>query len=256
MSALFAPTPLRRPGRVLAALAVVTAGCWVYLFTVAAAMGTMGSALAMPMTAAWTARDLALMWTMWAVMMVAMMLPSAAPMVTAYTATLRAPSSGLHGSTTLFVAGYVVVWSGFGAAATLAQWGLHDLALVDAMGTSTSRWLAGPVLLAVGAYQFTQLKATMLGRCRTPLGFLMNAWRDGPRGGFVMGMHHGLACAGCCWALMVLLFVLGVMNLWWVALLATVVLVEKTTRSRRVPQAIGAALLVWGGAIVVGAAAA
>ncbi len=251
MSALFAPAGLRRPGRVLAVLGAVTAACWLYLFAVAASMGQMGSALSMPMTSAWTARDVVVMWTMWAVMMVAMMLPSAAPMVTAYAATLRSPRSSLRGSTPAFVAGYVVVWSSVAAVGALAQWWLHDLTLVDAMGTSTSRWFAGPVLLAAGAYQFTDAKVAMLGRCRTPLGFLLNAWRDGGRGALVMGIHHGVVCAGCCWALMALLFVLGVMNLWWVAFLATVVLVEKLTSSPRVPQAVGSLLLAWGLVMIV-----
>src|SRR5680860_408922 len=243
MSALFTPAAHARSGRVLAALAAVTALCWAYLFTVAAAMDSMGSALAMPMTSAWTSGDLALMWTMWAVMMAAMMLPSAAPMVTAYATTIDSPRAGLRGSTPAFIAGYVAVWSGFALLATLVQWALHDLALVDAMGSSTSRWLGGSVLLAAGAYQFTDLKRSMLGRCRAPLGFLLNAWRDGRRGALAMGLHHGLLCTGCCWGLMALLFVLGVMNLRWVALLATVVLVEKVTRSPRVPQVVGSVLV-------------
>lgn len=252
MSALFTPSAHARSGRVLAALAVVTGLCWAYLFSVAAAEGSMGSALAMPMTSAWTGGEFALMWTMWAVMMAAMMLPSAAPMVTAYTRTISSPRAGLHGSTPAFIAGYVVVWSGFAMLATLVQWVLHDLALVDAMGTSTSRWLGGSVLLAAGAYQFTPHKQAMLGRCRAPLGFLLGAWRDGPRGALVMGLHHGVVCTGCCWALMALLFVLGVMNLWWVAVLATVVLVEKQTRSPRVPQAVGGLLAAWGGVVMAG----
>lgn len=254
MSALFAPAAPVRSGRVLAALAAVTALCWAYLFAVAAAMGSMGSALAMPMTSAWTARDLVLMWTMWAVMMTAMMLPSAAPMVTAYAATIDSPRATLRGSTPAFVTGYVVVWSGFALLATLVQWALHDLALVDAMGSSTSRWLGGSVLLAAGAYQFTDLKRSMLGRCRSPLRFLLDAWRGGRGGALAMGVHHGLLCTGCCWALMALLFVLGVMNLWWIAVLATVVLVEKVTRSPRVPQVVGGLALVWGGVVVTGLA--
>ncbi len=254
MSALFAPAGQARSWRVLAALAAVTALCWVYLFAVAAAMGSMTAALAMPMTSAWTAGDLVLMWTMWTVMMAAMMLPSAAPMVTAYATTIRSPRAALRGSTPAFVAGYVAAWSGFALLATLVQWALHDLALVDAMGSSTSRWLGGAVLLASGTYQFTDLKRSMLGRCRTPLGFLLHAWRDGRRGALAMGLHHGLLCTGCCWALMALLFVLGVMNLWWVALLATVVLVEKLTRSPRVPQVVGGVLVLWGGIVVAGLA--
>lgn len=252
MSSLFASAHNARSGRVLAALALVTALCWAYLFAVAAAMGSMGSTMAMPMTSAWTGGDLALMWTMWAVMMAAMMLPSAAPMVTAYATTINSPRTGLRGSTPAFVAGYVAVWSGFALLATLAQWALHDLALVDATGASTSRWLGGSVLLAAGAYQFTVLKRSMLGRCRAPLGFLLNAWRDGRRGALAMGLHHGVLCTGCCWGLMALLFILGVMNLWWVALLATVVLVEKVAKSPHVPQLVGSVLVVWSAMVVTG----
>ena len=236
----------------IAALAVLIAGCWVYLVLLSSAMGSMGSALAMPMTAAWTGADLLLMWSMWAVMMAAMMLPSATPMVTAYARTVNSPRSTVHGSTPLFVGGYIAVWSGFALLATGAQWALHDVALVDAMGTSTSRWLGGTVLLLAGAYQFTGAKKTMLGKCRTPLGFLLNDWREGRTGALVMGLHHGVLCVGCCWALMGLLFVLGVMNLWWIAALATVVLVEKITRSDLVPKALGAAMLLGGIWVMVG----
>lgn len=255
MSTLFAPVADPRSRRVVAGLALVTVLCWAYLLAVAAAADSMGSVLAMPMTAAWTPREAALMWVMWAVMMAAMMLPSAGPMVTAYAATAASPRAvGLRGSTPAFVAGYVVVWSGFALAATAAQWGLHDLALVDAMGGSTSRWLGGTVLLGAGAYQFTDSKRSMLGRCRTPLGFLLNAWREGRAGALVMGLHHGVLCVGCCWALMGLLFVVGVMNLWGVALLAAVVLAEKVTRSQHVPRTVGVVLLVWGGMVVAGLA--
>lgn len=253
MSALFAPIAGTRSRRVVAGLVLVTALCWAYLLAVAATADSMGSALAMPMTAAWTPREAALMWVMWAVMMAAMMLPSATPMVTAYAATAASPrAAGLRGSTPAFVAGYVVVWSGFALAATAAQWALHDLALVDAMGSATSRWLGGAVLLGAGAYQFTHGKRSMLGRCRTPLGFLLNAWREGRVGALVMGLHHGVLCVGCCWALMALLFVVGVMNLWGVALLAAVVLAEKITRSQHVPRAVGVVLLGWGGMVVAG----
>jgi predicted metal-binding membrane protein len=252
MSAFFAPSHRERSAGVLAGLAIVTSGCWAYLFAVDSAMGSMGSPLAMPMTSAWSAGDFALMWTMWSVMMVAMMLPSATPMVAAYAQTIRSPRATLHGSTALFITGYVVLWAGFALIASLAQWALHDLALVDAMGTSTSRWLAGPVLLLAGAYQFTGLKQAMLGRCRTPLGFVLNEWRGGRVGALRMGLHHGVLCGGCCWTLMTLLFVLGVMNLWWVAVISTVVLVEKATRSPRVPQVVGAGLLACGVVVVLG----
>ena len=233
-------------------IATVTAGCWAYLIAVHAAMGTMGSSLAMPMTAAWTAADAALMWVMWAVMMAAMMLPSATPMFAAYSRTLRSPRANMHGSTVAFAGGYVALWSSVAVLATGLQWLLHRVALVDAMGASTSRWLAASVLVAAGTYQFTALKHTMLSRCRSPLGFLLNEWRDGRVGGFVMGLHHGVLCLGCCWALMGLLFVLGVMNLWWIVVLATAVLVEKFTRSDLVPRVLGTVMIVGGLVVAVG----
>lgn len=269
-----------RPATAIALMAV-TATCWVYLFalrsemgdmTAMADMGTMSgvgemetarSILAMPMTSAWTLGDIVLMWTMWAVMMAAMMIPSATPMIQAYSVTVgSAPKAGsssgssgssvLSGSTGLFVVGYLVAWSGFAVLATAAQWALHDAALVDAMGTSTTRWISGPVLLTAGAYQFSNVKDVCLGSCRTPLGFLLSEWRAGPRGAAMMGLHHGTLCIGCCWALMALLFVLGVMNLWWIALVATVVLIEKITRSTMVPRIFGVVLVSWGVLITSG----
>ncbi len=251
-----------------AVLLVVTAACWIYLFVLRTKMGDMTamsgmgdmdtarSVLAMPMTSAWTRGDLVLMWTMWAVMMAAMMIPSATPMIHAYSTTIGSPlrssapstpngSLPLNGSTTLFVVGYLIAWSGFAALATSAQWALHDAALVDAMGTSTSRWISGVVLLAAGVYQFSTVKEICLGKCRTPLGFLLSEWRSGRRGALVMGLHHGTLCIGCCWALMALLFVLGVMNLWWIALVATVVLIEKISRSMMLPKLLGVVLISW-----------
>ena len=135
-------------------------------------MGDMNSSLAMPMTSSWSRTDALLMWTMWAVMMAGMMLPSAAPMVSAYAITVRSERSQLHGSTPLFVVGYLIAWSGFAALATMAQWALHDATLVTAMGVSTSRWLGGLLLVGAGAYQFTGVKDACLSKCRTPLGFL------------------------------------------------------------------------------------
>ena len=250
---------------------MVTASCWAYLFLLRSEMPGMGdmpamggmaetatsrSVFAMPMTAAWSVGDALLMWTMWAVMMAAMMIPSAAPMIQAYNTTAasasRGPTPSRRGSTPVFVVGYLVAWSGFAAAAAAAQWFLHDAALVDAMGTSTSRWIAGPVLVLAGAYQFSGLKNACLGKCRTPLGFLLSEWRAGRGGAFVMGAHHGSLCIGCCWALMALLFVLGVMNLWWIALIATVVLIEKVTRTAVAPRMLGVMLIAWGTAALTG----
>ena len=123
---------------------------------------------------------------------------------------------------------------------------------MNAMGVSTTRWLAGAILLAAGLYQFSQVKEACLGKCRTPLGFLLSEWRPGRNGAFFMGIHHGSLCIGCCWALMALLFVLGVMNLWWIAAVAAVVLLEKFTRSTALPKVFGAALVVWATFVLTG----
>ncbi len=248
---LLQPAHTRNRVVVGSGLVVLTVLAWGYLFLLSARMGTMGSPLAMPMTSAWTSQDLGLMWTMWAVMMAAMMLPSAAPMISAYSATLNSPTSVLKGSTPFFVVGYVATWGAFGVIATIAQWGLHDAALVNAMGASTSDALGGGLLLAAGVYQFTGAKDACLKHCRSPLGFLLNEWRGGARGAAVMGMRHGALCVGCCWALMALLFVLGVMNLWWIALVAAVVLLEKLLPTDLLTRTLGLALVIWGGALLV-----
>ena len=284
MTTLINPKPTSNRSSSAAVLLVVTAACWAYLFVLRSEMGDMNamaemagmadaagmgemsamgdgqvarSILAMPMTSAWTTGDVVLMWTMWAVMMAAMMIPSASPMIQAYSRTVSSPVASRsgpiqNGSTGLFVAGYLIAWSGFAALATTAQWGLHDAALVDAMGTSTTRWISGPVLLTAGAYQFSSVKDVCLGKCRTPLGFLLSEWRSGKQGALAMGLHHGSLCIGCCWALMALLFVLGVMNLWWIAFVATVVLIEKITHSTTLPRVLGVVLISWSVLIMTG----
>jgi predicted metal-binding membrane protein len=254
MTALLTRSPARTRLLVPVGLVVITALCWAYLFLLSIRMGNMKSPLAMPMSAVWTGTDVVLMWTMWAVMMAGMMLPSAAPMISAYATTVGSERAQLHGSTPLFVAGYLAAWSGFAALATSAQWALHDAALVNAMGVSTSRWLGGLLLVGAGAYQFSGVKDACLSKCRTPLGFLLTSWRAGRGGAVVMGVHHGSLCIGCCWALMTLLFVLGVMNLWWIALVAAVVLLEKLVSGDALTRALGVGLFAWGAAILGGAA--
>jgi len=236
----------------MAALVVITGLSWVYLVFLSVRMSEMGSPFAMPTTSAWTGQQLLLMWTMWTVMMAGMMLPSAAPMISVYSTTIRSGTPSLHGSTALFIVGYLATWSGFAVLATGAQWALHDAALVSPMGASTSRWLGGALLLVAGVYQFTATKDVCLRQCRTPLGFLLNQWRGGGRGALVMGLRHGAVCVGCCWALMAVLFVLGVMNLWWIALVAAVVLVEKLVPSQVITRVLGGALVVWGAALLAG----
>ncbi|GMR01869.1 MAG: hypothetical protein BMS9Abin20_0191 [Acidimicrobiia bacterium] len=244
-------------GRVRGGLVVGLAGfvatSWMYLAFVATQMGDVSSVLSMPMTAAWTPVQAALMVAMWAVMMAAMMLPSAVPMVLAYDRMNRGPLNAGYGSTSLFVAGYVVVWGAFAVAAAGLQWLLHSVALVDGKGVVTQGWFAGGLLIGAGIVQFSPGKMRSLGACRTPMGFLMTSWRDGREGALRMGLHHGRLCFGCCWSLMILLFVLGVMNLAWVAVLAIFVLAEKVTRRGVVISMVGGVvLMLWGVVVVLG----
>lgn len=227
---------------------------WVYLGWLTTQMGDMSSALAMPMTSAWSAGQVTLIAMMWAVMMAAMMLPSAIPMVLAYDHMDRGSPDLRGGSTAAFVVGYVVIWSVFAVAAAALQWVLHDLALVNAMGALTQSGLAGLVLIGAGIFQFSPVKRRSLGACRTPVGFLTTSWREGRIGALQMGLHHGTLCFRCCWALMFLLFVLGVMNLVWVAVLALFVLAEKVSRrGELVSQAGGVVMILWGVGAIWGA---
>jgi len=130
-------------------------------------------------------------------------------------------------SPVIFLSGYPLVWTGFSALTTLAQWGLHEAALLSPMMVSTSPILGGVLLLAAGLFQWTPLKYACLNHCRSPLGFLMTDWRDGRRDALLMGLKHGSYRTGCCWFLMALLFVAGVMNLLWVAAITAFVLIEK-----------------------------
>ena len=139
----------------------------------------------------------------------------------------RQAQQGPFVSTTVFVLGYRLVWGGFSIVATLGQWGLHAAALLSPMIVSTSPMLGGLLVLTAGLFQWTPLKSTCLGQCRSPLGFVMTEWREGTWGALLMGLRHGSYCVGCCWVLMALLLVAGVMNLLWVAALAAFVLVEK-----------------------------
>ncbi len=227
---------------------------WAYLGFMATQMGDMSSVLAMPMTSAWTTVQTALMVMMWAVMMAAMMLPSAVPMVLGYDRMDARSAEGRVGSTSLFIAGYVLVWGAFAVGATGLQWVLHNLTLVNGMGVATRGGLAGLLLVGAGIYQFTPVKRRSLGACRTPMGFLTTSWRDGRAGALRMGLHHGTLCLRCCWALMILLFVLGVMNLAWVALLAIFVLAEKVLRRGEAISVIGGVVMIaWGVAAFLGA---
>ena len=187
-------------------------------------MAEMGMTMDMP----WTTTDVLLAFAMWAVMMVGMMTPSAAPVVLLFAAMRRGLGAPrMPGLVVAFVAGYLLVWALFSAVAATAQWALHQASLLSPMMTTSSAWLGAAILIAAGVYQLTPIKGACLTHCRSPLGFLMSHWREGTAGALRMGIVHGAYCLGCCWALMCVLFVVGVMNLMWVAAIAIFVLVEK-----------------------------
>jgi predicted metal-binding membrane protein len=189
-------------------------------------MAAMG--MAMTMDKPWDAADVFFTFAMWAVMMAGMMTASAAPVMLLFAgmhakrSTRRVPGVALA-----FGAGYLLVWTFFSAGAALAQSALHALAMLSSSMTTSSAGLGGAILIAAGVYQLTPFKGACLAHCRSPLGFLMSHWRDGAAGALRMGIEHGIYCLGCCWALMCVLFAVGVMNLVWVAALTIFVLVEK-----------------------------
>ncbi|MGE5320972.1 MAG: DUF2182 domain-containing protein [Hyphomicrobiaceae bacterium] len=234
-----------------AALAGIVALAWAYLGYQSWAMDHMGQVdMAMPGTQAWGARDLALVFTMWAIMMTGMMAPSASPMVLLFVRIRNGrPGRGRPMiACGLFLLGYLLAWIGFSLAATLVQWGMHAALRATPALAGAGPMLGGAVLIAAGLYQWTPAKHACLTRCRSPLAFLLAEWREGARGALVMGLRHGLYCTGCCWLLMLILFVVGVMNLLWVALLAAFVLAEKILpHGGWIGRVTGLALIVWGG---------
>lgn len=238
---------------VVTALVAVTALGWAYLLAGAGMTMHEMDGMSMPMRMQpWSLGYGLVVFVMCAVMMAAMMLPSAAPMILLYATIVRRRQNPSRLSVAIFVSGYVAVWIAFSAAAVLLQFGLERVALLSPMMQMTSVALAGIVLIAAGLYQWTPLKQSCLRRCRSPLDFIMTEWREGDTGALVMGLRHGLFCVGCCWLLMLLLFVGGVMNLAWIAALAVFVLVEKVVPAGHwVGRAAGVALVIWGGATLL-----
>ncbi|WP_298827992.1 DUF2182 domain-containing protein [uncultured Piscinibacter sp.] len=226
-------------------LLVLSVSGWAALAWMALDMGHPLVQLAMPASSNWTAGNLLAIWSMWAIMMAAMMLPSAMPMVLAFTSTCRAAGERLRASA--FVGAYLLIWSGFSVAAAAMQWSLQAMNLLSPMIVSASAGLTGTLLLIAGVYQFSPLKRTCLGHCRTPMASLIGGWRAGAYGGLVMGLRHGLFCLGCCWALMALLFVGGVMNLAWIAALSVAAAIEKLApRGAAIARILGYGLITAG----------
>jgi predicted metal-binding membrane protein len=225
--------------------------------TGASGHSSMAGMLMSPVT--WTPGYALLMFSMWWLMMIAMMLPSAAPMVLLHATVTRkglaraddagqnTPSHRLRSATTAFIAGYLVMWGAFSLVAVVAQWALERGELLSAMMMSTSRFLGSGLLLAAGLWQLTPLKTVCLRHCRSPISFLSTHWRPGVGGAFRMGIEHGVFCLGCCWFLMALLFYGGVMHLIWIIGLALFVLAEKMMPAGvAFGRVTGLLLIAWG----------
>tara|TARA_R110000744_G_scaffold42674_1_gene96117 strand:- start:898 stop:1698 length:801 start_codon:yes stop_codon:yes gene_type:complete len=199
--------------------------------------------------AVWSGTYALLVFLMWWVMMIAMMVPSAAPAVLIYAGIARKQKSADRplAATACFFLGYLATWAFFSAFATALQWGLETVGVVTGMMEIASPVIAGLVLIAAGAYQLTPLKEACLRHCQHPVFFLMHHWKPGARGALVMGVQHGGNCLGCCWFLMALLFVGGIMNLLWIAALALYVILEKVSAGKKwVTTGSGVALTIAG----------
>ncbi len=238
-------------------LAGIVALSWTYLIYMDWGMRHMDvgmQMIIMPAMQHWTAWDLVLVFLMWVIMMLAMMVPAASPVVLLFAEINRRRNEQQDTFVTTcgFLIGYLTAWTGFSVLATLAQWGLLTANLVSPMMESTSKALGAGLLLVAGLFQFSRLKYACLAHCRSPLGFLLTEWRHGSWGAFRMGLKHGGYCLGCCWALMGLLFAFGVMNLLWVAAISIFVLLEKITPATRwVSSFSGCLFIAWAAWVVL-----
>lgn len=223
-----------------------------------AAEGGMSDGMDGMMAMGWTPAYAVLMISMWWVMMIAMMLPSVAPIILLHARSLRhGQAKGRIASgfvpSAWFLAGYLVIWLAFSIGAAVLQWVLEQSESLSAMMMSSeSRWLSAGVLLIAAVYQISPLKQMCLAHCRSPAEWLSRHWRTGSWGAMLMGAGHGVFCVGCCWALMLLLFVGGVMNIVWIAALTLLVLAEKQAPAGwPVSSLTAGVLLAWGGATLL-----
>ena len=238
---------------VIAALTVVVLMAWAYMLAGAGIRMDTG-AMRMPM--AWSPGYALLVFLMWWIMMVAMMLPSASPVILLFASVNRKLNQAGKPFVPagFFLAGYLLVWGVFSLIATAVQWSLEASGALSMLHGSRNLVLSGAILVAAGLWQFTPLKHSCLRHCRSPLHFFVHGFQPGVAGAIRMGIGHGLFCLGCCWFLMALLFFGGVMNLYWIAGLAVYVLIEKTVPAGHlVSRATGAVLLVWGAWLLIAA---
>jgi predicted metal-binding membrane protein len=229
------------------AVALIGLASWIYLVYQGWAMEHMDLVdMSMPGDGPWAAPDLLLVFTMWAIMMVGMMLPSVAPLLVLYRRIVWQKGEAPALRSGLLLSGYLLAWTVFSLLATLGQWALHDALVLPSMQLTSAR-ISAVVLILAGVYQWTPFKVRCLARCRSPMSFLLTRWRAGAGGALAMGLEHGLFCIGCCWLLMAVLFVVGMMNLWWIVAITIFVLVEKMVPASALISRVAGVLLVgWG----------
>ena len=236
----FAPLPPAERWTLIGAVTAVTASGWGWMLYMEWMMRDMmrgGSSIAwMPPPAGvggWSGYDFWMLFAMWAIMMVAMMTPSAVPMLRMYRVVQRNRSRQTLKIVPwmIFLVGYLASWTAFSAVISVVQWPLHEWGLLDPMMDSRSQLFSGILLIVAGLYQWTPWKDACLTLCRTPMQFLLARWKDGQAGALQMSFEHGLYCIGCCWALMLVLFAVGMMNMLWVAAITLFVIVEKALPS-------------------------
>lgn len=220
---------------------------WVAMLWATSHMDAPFVRLMMPMVSSWTPAQAVMVWIMWSVMMGAMMLPSAVPVISVHRRIAARRADGGASANACFIAAYLLVWGAFSLGAAALQWVLQLATVLSPMLFLTSDKLGAAVLLMAGAFQFSPLKSACLKTCRTPAGFFLTNWASGNIGAFRMGLKHGAICVRCCWALMAILFVLGVMNILAILLVATIVACEKLLPwGDRISRPLGLILIGWG----------
>jgi predicted metal-binding membrane protein len=241
--------------KVLAAICVVAlAGLgWFALALQAANVGVVDALCRALVSGQTTVASVALVAAMWGAMTLAMMLPSAAPMILTYAeiADTAARKRKPVVSPFLIAAGYTAIWFGFAVAATVAQVALTRAALLDASLASANGLFSGAIFIGAGVYQFSTLKHACLTQCRNPFQFFFTNWATTPRGVFRLGLRQGLFCLGCCWAMMLVMFAVGVMNVVWMAALGILMTVEKLGTGKRFTYAVGVVFILIGIAFIL-----
>jgi len=237
--------------KILILLIIITLSAWGYMIYQHWQMTTLPmSEMWMPpnSTEQWQVSDFMIVYVMWAVMMAAMMLPSALAMIKAYSKACQQRYGSDTPYTYLFSLAYLLVWFNFSIALTLLQWQLHGLNWLSAMMENSNTLLAAGIFIVAGIYQFTALKNACLRHCRLPISFLLNSWKNGKSGAFNMGLIYGNTCLGCCWAQMMLMFAVGVMNLTAMILITVFILLEKSLPDNKdyISKAAGVLFCFWG----------